>query len=218
MAAKLLTYRRFVEREHAEALASILVNDGIEVEIEEQRSNMPGIYVGEIPFEAKFLVKIKGEDFQRANSLVHDNSSFTSEQIDPDHYLFSFSNEELYEILSKPDEWSEFDYKLAGHILKDRGSEIDPNAIEELKRERIKVLAKPEESHGPWIFIGYLSALLGGLLGILIGWHLSTFKKTLPDGRRILVYSTAARQHGNIIFFIGLAVLLIVFLTYFEIV
>lgn len=214
MPVKLLTYRRFVDLDQAKTCTQILDSNGIEFAIEEQPSNLPAMYVGEIPFEAKFLVKIKGEDFERANLLMLDNSSRAIEQIDQDHYLFSFTDQELYEILSKPDEWSDLDYQLAGKILRERGRVVDQQTLESLRTERLQSLSKPYDSHSAWIVVGYLSALFGGLLGFLIGWHLSTFKKTLPDGRRIPAYSAVAQRHGAIIFFFGLFVSLISLLIY----
>lgn len=86
----------------------------------------------------------------------------------------SFSNEELFEILEKSDEWSKFDYVLAQKLLKERGQDINENMLESLKRQRIRELAKPEENQKGWINAGYIFAVLGGLLGILFGWHLNT--------------------------------------------
>lgn len=204
---ELLTYRRFPDREQAEAFVEILAANSIGFEMEEYDQNLGSVYVGTNPFDAKFHVKIKGEDFERTDALLLQQDVQALEQISPDHYLFQFTDQELYDVLSKPDEWNELDYKLAAKILKDRGKEVDERTIKNLKQERIKKLAAPEDGGAIWIVIGYLSALCGGFLGIFIGWHLSTFKKTLPDGRKVKAYTPSARQHGSIILFIGLVVL-----------
>jgi hypothetical protein len=138
--------------------------------------------------------------------LQQDNQAL--EHVSPDHYLFQFTDQELYDVLGKPDEWNELDYKLSAKILKDRGKEVDEQTIKKLKQDRINALATPERGGDLWIAIGYVSALCGGFLGIFIGWHLSSFKKTLPDGRRVKAYTPSARQHGSIILFIGLVVLI----------
>jgi hypothetical protein len=209
---ELLTYRRFADREQAEALASILAKHSIGFEMEEYQQSLDSVYVGNNPFDAKFHVKIKGEDFDRADLILLRESDQTLEQVSSDHYLFQFTDQELYDVLSKPDEWNELDYKLAAKILKDRGKEMDEEAIGELKKERIRALATPESGGNLWILIGYLSALIGGALGIFIGWHLSTFKKTLPDGRKIKAYTPSARQHGAIILVIGI----VMFITWLS--
>jgi hypothetical protein len=58
-----------------------------------------------------------------------------------------------------------------------------------------------------WIIVGYITAFLGGVLGIFIGWHLLSFKKTLPDGQRVYEYDTNARKHGQKILIIGIVCL-----------
>lgn len=213
---KLLTYRRFVEREQAEAFVQILAANNIGFEMEEYSAALDSVYVGQNTFDAKFHVKIKGEDFGRADAVMLRESDQAIAEIGSDHYLYQFTDQELYDVISKPDEWSELDYRLAAKILKERGKEVGQQKIEELKAERIKELAKPDESHGIWIVIGYISALMGGLIGIFIGWHLSVHKKTLPDGRRIKAYSKGARQHGTTILIIGLIMLTVLLIFYFS--
>lgn len=123
-----------------------------------------------------------------------------------DHYLFEFPNEELYEILTKPDEWNSFDYKLAQLILKDRDQDINEDFFHSLKKKRIAELSKPDKGQDFWIISGYIFSLLGGFLGILIGWFLWTMKKTLPNGEKVYIYSDPDRRHGRRIFTIGIVV------------
>jgi hypothetical protein len=126
------------------------------------------------------------------------------ENIDKEYYLFDFTDEELIEIVEKQDEWNQYDYLLALRLLKERGKEIDSAFIDNIRKQRIRDLAMPEESQKNWIYAGYLIALLGGVLSIFIGWHLLTHKKTLPDGSRVYGYSVSDRKHGNRIFLLGI--------------
>jgi len=80
-----------------------------------------------------------------------------------------FSDEELYTILIKSDEWGEFDYVLAKKILQSRGKEINEEMIQLHKKQRIEDLAKTDESLPAWIYMGYASSFLGGLFGVFIG-------------------------------------------------
>ena len=111
--------------------------------------------------------------------------------------MLSFTDEELIDVIEKSDEWNRFDVQLAQKLLKERGNEITTEQINELKKQRIIELSKPEEGQNVYIIIGYVCALLGGLLGIFIGWHLLTYKKTLPNGNRIYAYSDNDRKQGN---------------------
>ena len=120
--------------------------------------------------------------------------------------MFDFTNEELYDILLKSDEWNKFDYILAQKILKEREKPIDEDLIESLKKQRIEELARPEGNQKPWIIAGYLFALLGGFLGIIIGYFLWTSKKTLPNGQKVYSYSKKDRTQEKYIFFVAIII------------
>ncbi|MFN6943330.1 MAG: hypothetical protein ACK4ND_00170 [Cytophagaceae bacterium] len=156
-------------------------------------------------------LKIKQEDFEKANKLLESESEIPLADLDKNHYLFSFSNEELYEILLKKDEWSAFDYKLAQKILAGRGQKITPEELEGLRKKRLEDLSKPENLQNQWIIIGYLLAVAGGIIGIFIGYYLWTLKKTLPTGEKVYVYNEENRKDGKNIFIIGIIVAPVVF-------
>jgi hypothetical protein len=200
---ELATYKTFFEQERATALVDLLKENGIEVLVTEDRESLDSLY-GQKQFRQQYFVKIKKDDFKKADSILIQRSADQLAEVDKDHYLFTFTNDELHDILSKPDEWSEFDYLLAQKILKDRGGHVSDEKIAALKDERMRELAKPDEKNRGWIYAGYVFAILGGLLGIFIGWHLSTFKKTLPNGETVHGYTVEDRAHGNRILIIGL--------------
>src|SRR5262245_21414461 len=193
---ELLVYRKFAEREAAEALLQLLQKANISAEIVETGGSLDSMFVGTQLLDERFFVKIKGEDFKAANELLEKQNAVSLVDVERDHYLYQFTDEELVEILSKPDEWSSYDYQLASAILKERGKEVTPETAARLKKGRLTVLALPEKSPRVTIYVGYLLAVLGGLLGVFIGWHLITYKKTLPDGSRYYGYRQSDRQQG----------------------
>lgn len=81
--------------------------------------------------------------------------------------------------------------------------------MEELSQKRIDDLRKPEKGNTYWLIFGFISAVLGGILGIFIGWFHSTFKKTDPKGQRVYVYDYPTRKTGQQIFWIGIISLII---------
>ena len=164
-------------------------------------------------FGKEYCVKIKKDDFEKANDILREKAKKEINEIQDDYYLLSFSNEELIDVIEKSDEWNKFDVELAHKLLNERGNEITTEQINELKKQRIKELSKPEEGQNIYIIIGYICALLGGLLGVFIGWHLLTYKKTLPNGNRIYAYSENDRKHGNRILILG-AVFIVVWILY----
>ena len=95
---------------------------------------------------------------------------------------------------------------MAQKILIDRGQTINDDLINSLRKQRIEDLSKPEQGQKTWIYAGYLFAILGGLIGVFIGWYLWTYKKTLPDGQKVYAYSDSDQKHGRNIFIIGVIV------------
>jgi hypothetical protein len=205
---ELLVYKTFFEPESARALAEILTQNNIHHTITEDRESLDSLY-GDKTFKKQYFVKIKDKDFVAVDSLLLEHSKQLLDDVDKEHYLFSFNSAELYDILRKPDEWTQLDVLLAQKILTERGVSVTQDELSKLKDERTKSLAKPDDGNGPWIYIGYLMAMLGGLFGVFIGWHLSTFKKTLPNGERVHGYSVQDRTHGNNILVIGVVMLLV---------
>jgi len=207
---ELLVYKRFYEKEAANELTEILVDNGVEFDLTEDKENLDSLY-GDKQFSKQYFVKINGDDFKKVDSILLSLGEKELETVDKDHYLYGFTDEELFEIVSKPDEWNAFDFQLSKRILKERGIEINQVTIDLLKKQ-LNDLTKPEEGQRNWIYAGYMFALLGGLLGIFIGWHLSTYKKTLPNGQQVYGYKQEDRKQGRRIWILG-TIMFIIWLT-----
>ncbi len=206
-----LTFQKFNDEGLATELTEVLEQNNIEFIVDDTQNFDPSFSNSEINKE--FRVKLKKEDFEKANTLLLEISVKQLENVDKNYYLFKFTDEELIEIVAKADEWSQYDFILAQRILKERGKEIKPELADALRKQRLQELAKPEEGQQTWIYAGYTFALLGGLISIFIGWHLLSYKKTLPNGDRVYGYSASDRKHGNRIFLIG-----IIFIVFWSIV
>lgn len=202
-----ITYQKFNDPALAEELAEQLERHNIEYTIEQESTGFdPSLVMSN---EAKYYaVKIKSADFEKVNDLLKQNEEINTDEIDKDYYLFSFTDDELMDVITKADEWSAFDVVLARKLLAERGKEITEQKIAAIHGQRIEELKQPEPPQTIYIISGYFFALLGGILGFFIGWHLSTYKKTLPDGERVYGYTENDRWHGRLIFylsFVGLA-------------
>jgi hypothetical protein len=202
MTENFLTFQRFNDEELAKDLIDKLNENGIPLETEDSNKFFDPTFALN-PLSREISVKLRPGDFEVAQKLLANHYKAQLDSVDPDYYLFTFSDQELAEIILKPDEWGDFDYQLAQKILSERGKEIKPEVADLLRKQRIDELAKPETSHRYVVVIGYFSAFFGGLLGILIGWHLSYSKKTLPDGRSIYRYTEKERDDGTRILLVG---------------
>ncbi len=200
-----LTFRKYQDPALAEEVASLLRESRIECAVETNDHFFNPSFMNDPITQARTDLKLHPEDFTKADKVLADYYKTQLNSVDKEYYLFDFSDRELAEIIAKPDEWGPFDYQLAQKILGDRGQDITTERVELMKEQRIADLKKPEPAGSAWIYLGYLSAIFGGAIGIIIGALLINFKKTLPNGERVYAYRESDRRQGKLI--IGLSLL-----------
>ncbi|HEY4198625.1 MAG TPA: hypothetical protein VGM63_23955 [Mucilaginibacter sp.] len=206
MDSEFLTFQQFNDPALAEDLIDLLVKNNISYLVEEDIMNVAVNPLTAINNELSkvYYVKIHPDDFTKVTQLLKERDDQYVDEVEADHYLFGFTNEELLEVLEKEDEWSSFDYELAKKILNERGITVDLKKLAALNESRLEELRQPEKSQTFLVFLGYLFALLGGVAGIFIGWHFFSHKKTLPNGERLYGYNETDRKHGKIIFYLAI--------------
>ncbi len=202
MEPRFITYQKFDDVELANALIALLEEHDIKYYLQQETSGFdPSMVMSNATVD--YAIKLKSEDFEQVNQLLKENEAKNIEEVDKDYYLFTFTDDELMEVVTKADEWSAYDNVLARKILTERGKNISDKDISVIKEKRIEELKEPEPPQTTWIILGYLFAALGGVLGIFIGWHLMSYKKTLPNGEKIYGYTENDRWHGKLIFYIA---------------
>jgi hypothetical protein len=196
-----LPIRNFSQEEQFIELLHILEEHGLPYQTEVYGQRIDPISM--VTLAPEFIVKVQSGHFSKVYELLNIQAARAVGHAEKDHYLFDFKDEELFDILASPDEWSAFDYQLARRILSERGIDIDEEMLDLLKKSRMEVLAEPEENQAAHLSLAYLFALLGGVIGIIIGWNMVTAKKTLPNGQQIYVYRESDRKHGRWIIALG---------------
>ncbi|QJX47701.1 hypothetical protein HMJ29_12415 [Hymenobacter taeanensis] len=200
--SEFISYQRFPSLEVAQPLLDILRQRGIEFETGFDRPRFDVTFAFN-PTSTYFVVKLRQEDFEAARLAEEQTNETLTASVPIDHYLYSFTDGELLEILAKPDEWNNLDVTLARQLLRQRGHDVSPDVVQLLRQRRLVELAKPEESQKTWILAGYLMAILGGIVAVFIGWHLFKHQKQLPTGEKVLAFAPTDRQHGLRIFILG---------------
>lgn len=201
-----LTFRRFASYEDALAISQLLESNGIPSQIENAPPLLDHNIIGR-RYEDTITLKIPGESFNQADRLIRADTAIIEPE--PDYYLYSFSDEELKEVIFKKDEWGDYDYALALQLLEQRGISISEQELTSFNQQRVHQLAVSEPGKTIWIAVGYLSAFLGGLLGIFIGGFFARSRKTLPNGERVFSFTPRTRTHGKVIFAFGIIMFVI---------
>ncbi len=199
-------FRKFPTWAQAEEMRELLEEEGLDCRIGD---NIPPF---DITFSGSTLlheyeIRLHPSDFDKAHEVLDEWADNLLYDVDPEHFLFQYSDSELYEILLKPDEWSPQDYALTRKILQQRGVVIDDQLLKSIRIRRLEELSQPEGNQSDWIIAGYVLAVLGAVFGVLIGYFLWTSRKTLPNGQRVPSYSRSDRRHGKRMFILSIILL-----------
>ncbi|MFT3703636.1 MAG: hypothetical protein QM802_14830 [Agriterribacter sp.] len=202
------TFRQYNNIDVANEICEHLKANSIECIINDNKRFFD-VNFSNTPFENNISLNLQPQDFKKAQSILDLYYNQQIESVSSDYYLYQFSDKELLEIISKPDEWGEFDFHLAKKILAEGGKAIKPEIVELLKEQRIDELSKPEVVNKYFIYQGYLAALFGGVIAIFWGYDMAYSKRTLPDGKQVYAYNESERKHGERITLIGIISLII---------
>ncbi len=198
-------FKRFSDFNQAQEVAKTLKDNNIQVRLINNSPPVDSTFFGNT-HQPQLELKIPSTEFEKAQMILERSLDIDLDTVDKEHYLFEFTDDELKELLSKQDEWGEFDISLARKILNSRGEEISDDQITILRQKRINELAEPEKTGKVWLVIGYLSSVLGGLLGVFMGYFIWSQQKTLPNGTRVYSYTASDRKHGRNMLLIGIIV------------
>lgn len=200
-----LRFKLFPDKQTAEDFAEVLKQNNIDYRIEEDSLVFDASFANQ-PLARDYVIAVKQSDFKEASCAYNEYFAKQINNVPEDYYLLQFSDEELLDILAKPDEWGAFDYQLATALLKKRGIEITKEKTDRLKVDRYYELAKPEGEDAKNIVGYYIVSILFFPVGWIIGWIWGYSKKQLPDGYRVYAYNERVRLHGRIILTISIAV------------
>jgi hypothetical protein len=158
----LIDYQTFSDLNEASDLIELLNINQIPFEIDDSALHFDVVLQNMNPMDNGVIIKISPRDKERADKVFLKNTE--NDSID-DHYLFSFSDNDIIDIIVNPEEWTEEEIALAKKILKQR--ELKPT-IEQVKSLRkntnkVKEQIKKENSiiggAGLFFVIGFYSII-----------------------------------------------------------
>jgi len=200
-----LRFKLLPDKQTAEDFAEVLRQNNIDYKIEEDALVFDASFANH-PLARDYVIAVKQSDFKNASAAYDEYFAKQLNDVPADYYLLQFSDDELLEILAKPDEWGAFDYQLATALLKKRGVDINMQKTDRLKADRYYELARPEGENATNIVGYYIVSILFFPVGWIIGWIWGYSKKQLPDGYRVYAYNEKVRLHGRIILLISIVV------------
>ena len=205
-----VTFNKYKSQKEALNLIDLLNANGIEYLLDDIAPAYDISITGGTALVDKVALKIHPDNFVKVNRLLEDIALNDLEFINKDHYLYNFSNEELIDILANFDEWSKTDYLLAKKILQEKDIKFTDEEIQNFRIKKIEQLKQAVSGRKTWIIIGFMTAIIGGVLGIWMGIHYYNFKKRIVTGERVYAYDNNTRKLGKRMFTIGIITHLII--------
>ena len=176
-------FKKFFNLEDSVELCRLLEENQIEYELKKEVSPLNSSFTGTSPVREAIELKIKQEDFAKAEEVLQNDAKRKISSLDREHYLFDFSDKELMDVLLKYDEWSKTDYLLAVDIFRQRGIVFTEPELNEYKQKRLEELRKPEKAKFGWIIFAYFAAAIGGFVGIVIAYSIMVSKTLLSNAK-----------------------------------
>lgn len=116
----------------------------------------------------------------------------------------------------KKDEWSQIDFQLAKQILTNRGETINQQILDQLERNRMnEIVSEKQIASSLLIYIGFITAILGGIIGIMISLSL-TSKKVLPNGEKTYNYCDRNVKEGKMMMNVAILFIILYLILYLK--
>jgi len=220
-----MTLETFATEEEGKALAALLLENAIEANLVND-ANMVGDPLG-LDFQnrgaSSCIVRVHAKDIEVARQILESAVQAAAAEEADDvsmEMLESFSDEELLEILQKPDEWNPENVLLARKILASHGKNYSEADLKRLFEARVESLRKPVDVKMSSLIFGFVGAaiaiviafmhfhyksdanflyalLAGGFcacLSLIAGLNWCNRKKRLPNGEKVYVFGEAFRK------------------------
>lgn len=205
------TFMSLTDSSVAEKMIQILKVNKIAFKIQDTSKDFDATFANNTAQDS-ILIMLNPNDFDKASRILDENMQFNINEIDYLHPLFSFTIDELKDVVKNYDEWHPLDVKLAKHLLKKESITVEDSEIIEKQLQKEIKAQQPEKSNSLTLIMGYGFCIMGGLAGIGIAIFLLTGKRTMTDGSKKYIYSKSDRVHGVYMLIAGTAVFLSLFL------
>lgn len=202
------TFMSFPNRSQVDAIVTVLNENSIPYKLQDTSKDFDVTFSND-SLKHTFLIMLLETDFEKANQLIEEKVPFDSSAIASNHPFYTFSIEELTEVVKNYDEWFPSDVKLAKELLSKQQIEVTQDTIEQQQRIKQQQSEQPEKSSLLTLAMGYTFCIFGGLAGIGIALYLLLGKRKLPNGKRVYLFTRNDRNHGLAMLLLGLIGLLI---------
>jgi hypothetical protein len=163
----LIEFQRFPDFNAASELIDILEANQIPYQVDDSATRFDIASASTNPMENQIIVRIRETHFETVNNLFEKKTSQTDENNDVDHYLYTFSDNDIIDVIANPEEWTETEVKIANEIFKQRGLKPTAELIKSVRKEKIQEQNKKVTETRNRFVLGYSWFLWIAILSII---------------------------------------------------
>ncbi|MEN9335445.1 MAG: hypothetical protein RLZZ500_432 [Bacteroidota bacterium] len=202
------TFMSFPNLSQADAVIALLNENSISYKVQDTSKDFDVTFSIDSSKNA-FLIMLLETDFDKANQLIEDKIPIDTRTFYSTHPFYTFTIDELTEVVKNYDEWFPADVKLAKELLSNQHIEVAQETIQQQQKQKLLQSQQPEKSSLLTLAMGYTFCIFGGIAGIGIALYLLLGKRKLSNGEKVYVFSKNDRNHGLAMLILGLTGVLI---------
>jgi len=171
---RFIDYQSFPELEQASGLIEILDSNNIPYEIDDSAARFNLVASTNSPLN-QVIVRIREIDIDKANLLQADNSDIKIE----DHYLYTFSDKDIIDVIANPIDWSAEEYAIAQKIFKQRNLKASAEEIKAARKqsmsEKISQVIEIEKFYkgiSIWFYIIAVFSIINSIV-LALNWKVN---------------------------------------------
>jgi hypothetical protein len=218
--ASFKTFTEFFSREQLDEAISVLDNEKIEHQ-EFQAEGIQRDFTFGAKFEFKYELQIQEKDFRKAKEILLAYYSNSITEVDEEHFLNSYTDFQLCDIVRRKDNWSLESIIHAKLILRKRGIILSEEEIKDGIKDLDDKKKEGQDLDSFTIGIIYFFCVTNLIFAWIVGSVLQKSWVELSDSTRVPKYNENVRRHGkNLIkysLFFNLAMLLLTIIFFIAV-
>ena len=128
-----VNYQTFSNLEEASDLIDLLNANNIPFEVDDSSLRYDVSNANSNPMGKGLIIKISATDVEKTDKL---NLKVETESPD-DHFLYTFSDNDIADVIVNPEDWTEEEIAIANKILKQRNINLSAELIKSLRKDKI---------------------------------------------------------------------------------
>ncbi|HEX8356523.1 MAG TPA: hypothetical protein VF610_03890 [Segetibacter sp.] len=193
-------FDKYFTKEDARFYYRLFLSNELHPVMDKPKETFDAIF-GNSQMDLQYILRLPADDFARASAVLE--QEIRKHELPDDYYLHEMDNQELYEILLTPKEWSRQDVIGAKILLESRNFLIGKDQLVRDKAAQKEKDKQKQKISLPLLILFYIISPVGAFLPVFTGIVIYILKDTDVDGNKDFVFSNNYRRHGVLLAVIG---------------